>query len=444
MRLRRFGAVLGALSLAGPLVLAGCSPAPGTGAQAGTTVNISGSFTGQQAIALQADLDAWSKDKGFTVKFTGNPNFSSTIGTQVKGGQAPDIALFPQPGVLKSLINEGTVPMDDLVDVAAVTADETTGVPDLGKANGKTWGLFITLNVKSLVWYNPSAFKANGYTVPTTDEELMALQNKIIQDGAGYPWCAGIKVEGANGWPMTDWVEEYVLRYGGIDQYNDWISHTISFDSALVRKAMGKIESVLFAPGSVEGGRKAVASQSFDQVGNNLFVTGGKQAGQCFMMRMPAFITGSFPKDIQAQLTKGDTSNVNAFPLPTPSDAAVKSAVLGGGLMAAAFNTKDATKQVVNYIVSKEFGANGYFAGWPGNLSPHKDFVDKSAYTSVATKVSDAALSNAEAFGFDGSDQMPAAIGGGGAIFHTNVVQWTAEQASTDEAVKAIDAGWPQ
>ena len=185
--------------------------------------------------------------------------------------------------------------------------------------DGKTYGLPYNINVKSLVWYNPAAFTAAGYTVPTTDAELQALQ--ADHRPVRLSLVCRHRIAGSNGWPMTDWLEEYVLRYGGLAQYNDWITHKLKFDSPLVKQAAAKVQSMIFAPGAVDGGGKAMAATDFGAAGNNLFVTGGKTAGQCFMMRQGTFITGFFPNDIQAQIAKGDTTNVNAFVLPTPSDA---------------------------------------------------------------------------------------------------------------------------
>lgn len=427
-----------ALSAAAALALCGCSG--GGGSSAGSnTVTISGAFTGAQATAFQADLTKWGKTQGITVKYSGSNSFQTGIVTQVKGGQAPDLAIFPQPGVLKSLISNSMVPLDDLVDVKSVTADEAQGLPDIAKVNGKTYGLPYSINVKSLVWYNPSAFKKAGYKVPTTDAELQALQAKIISSGAGYPWCVGIASQGSNGWPMTDWLEEYVLRYGGLTQYNDWITHKVKFDSPLVKKAATKVESMIFADGAVNGGGKAMASTDFGAAGNNLFVSGGKGKGQCFMMRQGTFITGFFPKAIQAEIAKGDTSNVNAFTLPTPSDAAT-SGTLGGGDLVSAFKNTPQIKKVANYLVGKEFGTNGYAKDWSAYLSAHNDFPTAS-YDSPFQTVAQKAVADSKVFGFDASDQMPGAVGAG--TEWTNLTQWTAGQESLDDALKAIDASWP-
>ena len=72
----------------------------------------------------------------------------------------------------------------------------------------------MSANVKSLIWYYPSAFKAKGWTVPTTWADLMTLSGKIAATGE-TPWCGGIGSGTATGWPATDWLEELVLRDQG-------------------------------------------------------------------------------------------------------------------------------------------------------------------------------------------------------------------------------------
>lgn len=440
MKLPKRSLAVGGVVLGATLALVGCSGTSGGGSgDSGGTVTISGAFTGAQATAFQKDLDAWSTTSKVKVKYNGNASFQTAIVTQVKGGTAPNIGIFPQPGVLKSLISQGMVPLDDLTDVSKATSDEANGLPDIAKVNGKTYGLPYNINVKSIVWYNPAAFTAAGLTVPKTDDELQALSKKIISDDLGYPWCVGIASNGSNGWPMTDWLESYVLPYGGLDKYNDWITHKVKFDSPLVKKAGDKVQEMLFAQGAVNGGGPAMASTDFGAAGNNLFVTGGKSGGQCFMMRQGTFISSFFPKDIQAQITKGDTSNVNFFPLPTPTGAAT-SGTLGGGDLVAAFKNDANVKKVVSYLVGKEFGTNGYTKDWAPAISPHNDF-DQSKYTSPFQKSAQEAVKASKVFGFDASDQMPGSVGAG--TEWTNLTSWTAGQQSLDDALKAIDASWP-
>ncbi len=434
---------VGALLASTAVVLSGCSGTSGssntpgavnTAGLKGQTVTISGAFTGDQATAFQADVDAWAKPLGLTVKYNGSDSFQTSIVTQVKGGQSPDVAIFPAPGVLKGLVSQGMVPLDNLINLKDVTSDEAAGLPTIAQVGGKTYGLPYSINVKSLVWYDPAAFKAAGFSVPTSDADLTALEQKIITGGKGAPWCVGDK----DGWPMTDWLEEYVLRYGGLSQYNDWITHKVLFDSPLVKKAATKVSDTLFAPGAVNGGQTAITATPFSTAGNNLFVS-GKAKGQCFMMRQGTFITGFFPKDIQAQIAKKDLSNVNAFTLPTPSDA-VTSGTLGGGDIVGAFKSNDAVKAVVGYLVGKDFGTHGYAKQWSSHLSPHNNF-DTTQYASPFQGIAAKAVSSAKAFGFDASDQMPGAVGSG--TEWTQLTAWAGGKQSLDQTLKNIDASWP-
>ena len=413
--------------------VAACSSSSGSD---GKEVTILGAFSAEQADAFQADLEAWGKSQGIKVRYSGSSNFQQAIVTRVTAGDPPDIAIYPQPGILKQQ-TESLVPLEELVDVDSVTSDEPNGLGEIAQVDGKTYGLPYSVNVKSLVWYNPAAFEERGYTVPETDEQLMALTEQIKSDGAGYPWCLGIEAEGATGWVATDWLEEYVVRYGGLEQYNAWISGDLPFTSDLVKRAAEKFGDLALDPGNVNGGGKAIVTSSFRSVGDQLFAD-GKEQGQCFMMRQGTFITGLLPEDIQAEIAAGDTSNINVFPLPSPADA-VTTAALGGGDLVGAFNDDPDTQKVVSYLVSKDFGTNGY-AGQTAFLSPHTEF-DATLYESPFQAAAQQAVAEAETFAFDASDQMPGEVGSGSEW--TNLVAWLNDDSSLDDALAAIDDSWP-
>src|SRR5579875_3622028 len=435
MRIRKRVLSVGVLALGTAIALSGCSgggsSAKSTSSGSATgTVTISGAFTGAQGTAFQNDLNAWSKGTGITVQYSGSSSFQTSIVTQVKGGNTPDIAIFPAPGVLQSLISQGMIPLDDLVNVKSIESDEPSAKGIVStQYQGKTYGLPYNINIKSLVWYDPAAFKKAGLTVPTTDAQLQSVSKTIISKNLGYPWCAGIAATGANGWPMTDWLEQYVLDYGGETTYNNWISHKVLFNSPVVKEAANKVASMLFQPGEVNGGQKAIASSNFQTVGNNLFVS-GKAKGQCFMMKQGSFITGFFPTSIQNQITKGDLTNVNAFVLPSPKGG--NPPVEGGGDLVAAFHNTPAVKKVVAYLVGKDFGSHGYAKQWNASLNPHTSF-DASLYGTPFQKLYAGILKNSSVFVFDASDQMPGAVGSG--TEWTNLTQWTAGQQSLQSAL---------
>ena len=111
-------------------------------------------------------------------------------------------------------------------------SDEHPATIGLVTQDGKIWGIPYKADVKSTIWYPVKAFAAKGYKVPTTWDELIALSDQIVKDDSN-PWCVSAGGPGAaTGWQITDWVEEVVLKTKGLDYYNDWISHKVTFEDA--------------------------------------------------------------------------------------------------------------------------------------------------------------------------------------------------------------------
>ena len=391
-------------------------------------VTIFGGYGEAQAKAFQAELDAWSATSGIKVTFTSLASFDTDIKAKVTAGQQPDIAMWPQPGGLLDM-SDNLLPLSDVTDIAPMQATLVPGWDTLAVKDGAVYGLPVSANVKTLVFYNPAAFAANGYTVPTTDAELTALTEKIKTDGSGYPWCAGIESGGATGWAITDWLEQYVLDYNGVDVYNQWIAGDVTFDSAEVTRAAEKVASTLLAPGNVNGGGAAMATDNFGNTAP-LFETGGKAKGQCFMLRQGSFITDFFPEAIKAQVAAGDYTNANVFALPAPEGG--QAGVLGGGDLAAAFTNDADVAKVLDFILSDKVGT--VMASASSFVSPHKTF-DTSLYPNSMTKTIGETMSSAAVFGFDGSDRMPSAVN---AQFWLSGTDWVAGKVDWATAAAAI------
>src|SRR4029453_4612154 len=122
---------------------------------------------------------------------------------RVQGNNPPDIALFPQPGLMLDFARQGKLQdLGTMLDINQLKGALVPGVLDVSTQDGKTYGIPANFNVKSLVWYPKKAFEAKGYKIPTTIAELEALTNQIKADGT-TPWCVGIESAGATGWPDT-------------------------------------------------------------------------------------------------------------------------------------------------------------------------------------------------------------------------------------------------
>ena len=422
-----------AAAASGVLVLtaAGCGDDGGGGDDGDeNTVTIWSSVDPPVQEGLEAVLAEKAEAEGYTLEWESVDDINSLIMTRLQAGDTPDIALIPQPGVVADVVERGGGhPLDDVVDVAALEESMVPGTLDAGTVDDQLYGLLVSMNVKSLVFYPKKAWDEAGYEPPTSIDELNELTEQIKADG-GTPWCMGIESEAATGWPATDWFEDLVMRYGGAEGYNSWVTHETPFDSDLVREAAAEFEELMFTEGNVLGGQEAITSTSFQTAGNPMF---DSPDPGCWLYKQGSFITGFFPEDIKADLD----GNVGVFGFP-PAEEGGENPVLGGGDLAVMFDDSESTKAVMAMMGEADLGEEA--APNSSFISPHKTF-DMSLYPDELTRSYAQVAYESTAFLFDGSDQMPGEVGAGS--FWEQMTAWIGGQQDLDTTLKAIDDSWP-
>ncbi len=437
MRIRsRSGRVAGALFTAGLVtaLTAGClqesggqGGGGGGGADDDGTVTIMYGFTDSSSDQFQAEINKFAEAEGITVNFEPTPDFNTVISTRVSGNNAPDIAIFPQPGIMKSFQDDLT-PLTDVVDQANLDA-MVPGIVEAGQIDGEQYALPMSLNIKSIVFYPKQAFDAAGYTAPTTIDGLQQLTDQVKASGTA-PWCFGIESAAATGWPATDWIENLLLIQSGPDVYNQWVNHEIPFNDPQVVAAADTMSSLLLADGNVNGGRQSIASNNFATAANPMFDT----PPACFMYRQGNFVArdGGFPDNVLQDLD----NTVGVFPMPGETEA--DKPVLGGGDLASVFNDSENVDKIMNYMASADFGAD--WAKANGFISPRTDF-DQNNYPNELTKQMAGFAYDSTAFVFDGSDQMPGEVGSGS--FWREMTAWISGSETEQQALDNIEASWP-
>jgi alpha-glucoside transport system substrate-binding protein len=363
---------------------------------------------------------------GVKVVYDGTDQFETEVIVRVDGGNPPDVIDFPQPGGFLDLIKKGQLfPFPDALG-AAVTADNVAGWPELATVDGKVYGVPARANVKSLVWYSPSAFADKGYEIPTTLEDLTALSDKIVADG-GIPWCVGIESGVATGWPITDWFEDFMMRINGEDVYDQWVRHEIPFNDPKV-KAVADAVGAIVKNADYIGGENAVKAEATTK-----FQEGGFPIldGNCYMHRQASFYATIWPEGT----TIGPDGQVDTFYLP--QKAGDPKFMLGGGDLIGAGTDKPETFDVLAYTNSGDYQA-GIVAGGETSLSTRKDF-DTANFSDPVIRGFAELLKGADIFRFDGADMMPAAIGSG--AFWKEATAWIAG-GSTDDMLNNIEAAW--
>jgi alpha-glucoside transport system substrate-binding protein len=402
-----------------------------SGEASGSTVTIWTSLDQVIMDGLQKGLAPMAQAAGITVKWSRVDNINQIIMTKIQANDTPDIAFIPQPGVVGDIVKRGkAIALDDVVDLNSLKSSMIPGTLEAGTVDGKLYGLIVSANAKSFVFYPKKAFEKAGYKAPTSLAELETLTEKIKADkSAVAPWCQGIGSEAATGWPLTDWIEDLVMRQAGVDGYNKWVKNELKFDSPEVRKAFETYAKLAFTPGNTFGGRKSIASTAFGNAANPMF----NNPPGCMLFKQGSFITTFFPKNIQANL---DTE-VGVFGFP-PAEAGGENPLLGGGDMAVLLHNTAGAREIMKLLGNKDVG--NVAAGPTNFLSPHKDFDVTKYKGATAQAVAKFAYSTSN-FLFDGSDQMPGAVGAG--TFWKDGTAWVAGQEDLDKALKNIDGSWP-
>lgn len=423
-----------AIAAAVAALTTGCLSSGGGGGgskNTSSTISIMYGFTGNQSDDFQKVVKAWASQNGVTINFQPTANFNSLINTKVQANQLPDIAIFPQPGIMKQIAAKGKLAdLSSVLDMNDLQSNYVQGILKAGQGDdGKQYAVIISSNIKSIVYYPKKPAQAAGLTQgPQSYDQLLALTNQIASTGT-TPWCFGIEAQAATGWPATDWVETLMLDDYGSDVYNQWVQHKIPFNDPKVLAVLNQIQTLVLD--HVNGGQKSVASNNFGTAGNPMFDT----PPGCYMYRQGNFLTqkGFFPDQVVANLDS--TVGVFAMPGKDPSAKPVE----GGGDMAGIFSANNASaKKTLKYLTSAEFQNAMAKNSW--YLAPRKD-VDPANYPSDMSRNFAQIQNSATDWVFDGSDQMPGAVGSGS--FWKEMTAWIAGQEDAKTALDNIEKSWP-
>ena len=423
------------------LILSMVAAACGGGSLEGEEVFITGALVGNDAAGFQENFDSFTEETGIIVSFQGSDNFEQEVQIQMESGDTPDIALWPQPGAVVDAAQRGyLVSLEDLgVDMDEYRASFSSYIVGLGEVDGAHYGGAHAFNLKSIVWYQPAEFEARGYSVPETWDEMIALADQIVADGM-TPFCFGMYSNGASGWLATDWMEDIMLRTGeGTATYDKWVSHDIPFNDPVVKNAATFLSQIMHTEGYVVGGTDAIVSTYFGNAQDPMFEKDANGNPGCFMHRQASFITSFWPEAAQA----GAGSETTVFPFPAMDDGLPKAA-LGAGDMFGVFNDREATIEVVNYMLSSDFFEAAAQRPDNSRIYGHVDF-DTSLYSKDITRVLADTITGAlaeNAFRFDASDLMPPEVGAGS--FWKEMMNLAVEGPGyIDTALDNIETSWP-
>ncbi len=439
------------LGLTGAVLLAACGRLGGSGATSDNCapyaaygdlrnkkVSLYTAISAPQDRSYIESFTAFEDCTGVSINMESSKEFEAQLPVRVRSDQAPDLAIIPQPGLLKKLVATGKVVSAPKEVRSNVEKYFTPQLRLAGSVKDTFYAAPLGANVKSYVWYSPKAFAAKGYSVPNSFAELRALTETIRQsnpDGKSRPWCAGIESGNATGWVVTDWLEDFVLRVGGLKAYDEWVSHKKAFNDPEIAEALALVGEILKNPEYVNGGLgdiQSVASTPFADAGKPILDR------SCWLHRQ----ADQYAANWDAGTKVAPDGDVWAFYLPAIDPAQGKPVLIGGEFLAA-FSQRPEVVAVQTYLSSLDWvnakaKATPATGGWVSanrqlNLNLVKSPIDRQSVRILQDPLNE--------YRFDASDQMPAEVGSGS--FWTWMTKWILG-ASDSETLDAIEKSWPQ
>lgn len=407
MRIRLAGAACAVLSVLAASACGGGVPSGagggtsggsgGGGGGGGKTVSVAAVWTGEEQDSFQKVLDAFTEKTGIETRFksTGD-DIATYLGSQVAGGNPPDVAILPQPGLLHSLAQQDNLkPLGDAAtkNLQQHYADYWI---DLASYQGDPYGVYFKASNKSTWWYNVHALQAAGVTPPKTWDAMLDQAKTVVASGRPY-----VAIGGSDGWVLTDWFENIYLRQAGPKMYDKLTQHKIPWTDPSVTKALKTFGELFDIQGAVMGGQQKTLQMGFTDSVDAVLA----KEPQAATVYEGDFVPGT------AKATGIKAGQDYAF-FDFPSVDGSGTAVVGGGDVAVTLTGSKAGQQLLAFLATPKAAKIWVKRG--GFTSPNAD-VPLSAYPDKLSRRSAEAVIKAADGGslrFDMSDQTPPAFGG--------------------------------
>ncbi|MEV6242430.1 ABC transporter substrate-binding protein [Lentzea sp. NPDC051838] len=414
---------LGITAIATALVLAGCTG--GTATPSGQSVEVVGTWSGDEQARFERVLDKFEKKSGIDVTYTAaGDELPTVLETRLQGGTAPNVALVAQPGLVARYATDGKL-KPVAAGVSAAVDQNYAGVwKQLGSVKGQLYGVYFKAANKSTVWYSNNALALAGVGVPKTWDDFVKAA-RTLSDG-GMP---AVSVAGADGWTLTDWFENVYLRTAGPQNYDKLSKHEIPWTDPSVKTALQTLAGLFGSPQLIEGGAAGALQTEFPKSVTNVFGNPQKAA----MVFEGDFVSGVITASTSAKVG----ADARFFPFPSVSGSGP--AVVAGGDMAVQFKDDENTAKLMEYLASAEAAA--VWAEQGGFLSPNKNVPADTYPDDVTRELAQQLVQAGDNVRFDMSDLAPAAFGGTKGAGEWKALQdFLADPGAVDATMQRLEA----
>lgn len=390
------------LSISGAsALLAACGGSPSTTGTPTTvtSIDVLTVWSGNELANFQLQNTAFKQKTGITVNVESTRDLPTVLNTRVRGNNPPDVTGSPGKSQFNTLASQGKiVALDSFLDMSQIRQNYSQAWLDYASYNGHLYGVLPKANSKGTIWYNPKQFQANGYTIPTDWNGLIALSDKIASSNK-YPWAMGVSSGAASGWPACDWIDQIYLSQNGPDMVDQWVAHKIPWTHSSVKNAFQMFGQIVNGKHYINGAPQAILATGFQDASYQPYTSPPKAYLYYLGDFTVGFITAQFPN-----LQSGTDYNFFPFPTINPQFAG---AVTGGADVIFAMKDNNGTRQYMQFMASAE--AQTIWVKQGGASSVNKA-VDLSVYPNDVQRNAAKQLTQATSFRASPDDQMPTAM----------------------------------
>ena len=163
-----------------------------------------------QGLVEQTIIDEYMKENQnvkIEVEALDEEAYKTKFKAYAMDGMPDVVSIWGQPSFLDEVLDAGI--LAELSEADYADYGFVSGSLEGFKKDGKLYGLPRNTDVM-FFYYNQKMFEDNGWSVPQTYDELLALADKI--NGAGL---TPVAMDGGDGWPMAIYLTELMVKNNG-------------------------------------------------------------------------------------------------------------------------------------------------------------------------------------------------------------------------------------
>ncbi|MFN2587854.1 MAG: ABC transporter substrate-binding protein [Actinomycetota bacterium] len=364
--------------------------------EGGEAIEVAAVWTGVEQERFTAVLEAFTAETGIDASYrSAGDDMAAFLGTQIEGGNPPDVAIVAQPALVEQLANDGSLqPLDEDV-VAGLDENFARVWKDIGSVDGQPYAVYFKVANKSTWWYNTGVFDQAGVEPPQDWDGLLETAQTVNASGTPF-----VSMGGADGWTLTDWFENIYIRTAGPDAYDQLTNHEIPWTDESVKTALETWGELVGDEANLAGGADGALNTTFEESVTQVFAD-------------PPAAATVYEADFVAGVISGETGakavdDFNFFTFPAIGDSAP--AIVSAGDGAVVLSDNPSAQRFAEFLTTPE--AAEAWASEGGFVSPNEN-LDTSVYPDDITReIAEAVVAAGEDVRFDMSDLAPPEFGG--------------------------------